>query len=357
MACGVPVVATAVGGQIDSVVDGMTGVHVPPRDPRRSPPRSARCSTDPSAAAVLGAAARDARAPPLRPRPRRRRDARRLRRRASHRAQAGRADGAHARGPGVTSAAHLAALDRAARRRCARRPPRIDRWGAHLAGVLSGGGRLLAAGNGGSAAQAQHLTAELVGRYRDDRPPLSAIALCTRAVGAHGDRATTTASRRSSPGRCARTAGPATSCSRCPPRAARPNVLAAATRPAALGLTTWALTGPAGNPLAARADGVRRRRRPTHRDGPGGPPGRRPPALRRGRRGARRPHHGASAGRWRRERLVVVGDALLDRDLDGRAERLAPDAPVPVVDGVEAHDRARRRRARRGARRARRPRR
>jgi D-beta-D-heptose 7-phosphate kinase / D-beta-D-heptose 1-phosphate adenosyltransferase len=30
--------------------------------------------------------------------------------------------------------------------------------------------------------------------------------------------------------------------------------------------------------------------------------------------------------------LVVVGDALLDRDLDGRAERLAPDAPVPVVD-------------------------
>ncbi|EXG81715.1 D-glycero-beta-D-manno-heptose 1-phosphate adenylyltransferase [Cryptosporangium arvum] len=30
--------------------------------------------------------------------------------------------------------------------------------------------------------------------------------------------------------------------------------------------------------------------------------------------------------------LVVVGDALLDRDLDGDATRLAPDAPVPVVD-------------------------
>ena len=29
-------------------------------------------------------------------------------------------------------------------------------------------------GNGGSAAQAQHLTAELVGRYEDDRAPLSA---------------------------------------------------------------------------------------------------------------------------------------------------------------------------------------
>jgi glycosyltransferase involved in cell wall biosynthesis len=33
MACGVPVVATAVGGQTDSVVHGVTGVHVPPRDP------------------------------------------------------------------------------------------------------------------------------------------------------------------------------------------------------------------------------------------------------------------------------------------------------------------------------------
>jgi D-inositol-3-phosphate glycosyltransferase len=33
MACGAPVVATAVGGQVDSVVHGVTGVHVPPRDP------------------------------------------------------------------------------------------------------------------------------------------------------------------------------------------------------------------------------------------------------------------------------------------------------------------------------------
>ena len=32
MACGVPVVATAVGGQMDSVVHGVTGVHVPPHD-------------------------------------------------------------------------------------------------------------------------------------------------------------------------------------------------------------------------------------------------------------------------------------------------------------------------------------
>jgi D-beta-D-heptose 7-phosphate kinase/D-beta-D-heptose 1-phosphate adenosyltransferase len=37
--------------------------------------------------------------------------------------------------------------------------------------------------------------------------------------------------------------------------------------------------------------------------------------------------------------LVVIGDALLDRDLVGRAERLCPDAPVPVIDGCETLDR------------------
>jgi len=37
--------------------------------------------------------------------------------------------------------------------------------------------------------------------------------------------------------------------------------------------------------------------------------------------------------------LVVVGDALLDRDIDGRVERLSPDAPVPVVDDPVQSDR------------------
>jgi len=43
--------------------------------------------------------------------------------------------------------------------------------------VLSRGGKVLACGNGGSAADAQHFAAELVGRYKDERPALAAVAL------------------------------------------------------------------------------------------------------------------------------------------------------------------------------------
>ena len=55
MACGVPVVATAVGGQIDSVVDGVTGVHVPPRDPAALAARAARAAR-PTRSAARGSA-------------------------------------------------------------------------------------------------------------------------------------------------------------------------------------------------------------------------------------------------------------------------------------------------------------
>jgi phosphoheptose isomerase len=58
-----------------------------------------------------------------------------------------------------------------------RQSARITAWGEELAMRLSGGARLLVAGNGGSAAEAQHLTAELVGRYQDERPAFSALAL------------------------------------------------------------------------------------------------------------------------------------------------------------------------------------
>jgi D-sedoheptulose 7-phosphate isomerase len=44
---------------------------------------------------------------------------------------------------------------------------------------LKAGGKLIAFGNGGSAAQAQHIAAEFVGRYRRERKALAAIALTT----------------------------------------------------------------------------------------------------------------------------------------------------------------------------------
>ena len=49
---------------------------------------------------------------------------------------------------------------------------------AMLACVTSGG-KVLACGNGGSAADAQHFSAEFVGRYERERPELAAIALTT----------------------------------------------------------------------------------------------------------------------------------------------------------------------------------
>jgi D-sedoheptulose 7-phosphate isomerase len=47
-----------------------------------------------------------------------------------------------------------------------------------IAGALRGGNKLLIAGNGGSA-DAQHIAAEIVGRYKKDRPAYAAIALTT----------------------------------------------------------------------------------------------------------------------------------------------------------------------------------
>ncbi|MBA2532375.1 MAG: SIS domain-containing protein [Nocardioidaceae bacterium] len=130
-----------------------------------------------------------------------------------------------------------------------------NRWGRQLAIVLEGGGRLLAVGNGGSAAQAQHLTAELVGRYRDDRAPFSAICLSAetstltaiandypaeelfaRQVEAHG-RPGDVLAVLSTSGRS-------------------PNVVAAARRARRCGLRVWALTGARPNPLAEESDEV-----------------------------------------------------------------------------------------------------
>lgn len=129
---------------------------------------------------------------------------------------------------------------------------RLSQWGTELAHRLLSGQRLLAAGNGGSAAEAQHLTAELVGRFDDERAPFSAISLhaessavtalsndygyeevFARQVRAHG-RAGDVLILLSTSGRS-------------------PNLLKAVRAARERGITTWALTGPGPNPLADAA--------------------------------------------------------------------------------------------------------
>jgi D-sedoheptulose 7-phosphate isomerase len=57
--------------------------------------------------------------------------------------------------------------------------PALAEVEAAVLASFASGGRLFAFGNGGSAADAQHLAAELVGRFLRPRAPLSAIALTT----------------------------------------------------------------------------------------------------------------------------------------------------------------------------------
>jgi phosphoheptose isomerase len=125
----------------------------------------------------------------------------------------------------------------------------LARWGERLAWHLGRGGRLLIAGNGGSAAEAQHLAAELVGKLRNDRAPLSAIALTpdssavtaisndygfeevfARQVRAHG-RPGDVLMVLSTSGRS-------------------PNLVAAVRAGAETGMRTWALLGPGPSPVA-----------------------------------------------------------------------------------------------------------
>jgi phosphoheptose isomerase len=130
---------------------------------------------------------------------------------------------------------------------------RLAAWGELLGRELLAGRRLLVAGNGGSAAQAQHLTGELVGRYALERAALSAIPLLAdlasvtavandygwvdvfaRQVRAHGR-----------PGDfllLLSTSGESV------------NLLEAARSARSLGLRVWALTGPAPNALGEAAD-------------------------------------------------------------------------------------------------------
>ncbi len=271
MACGRPVVAAAVGGLVDTVRDGVTGLLVPPRDPDSTARAIERLLADPALAEEMSVAGR------------------RLveetygwervaaRTLAAYQSVARRARPAR---PGGLSSAVTAKIDGSGRDNLTGNTPNrtgsdwldtyapelassvswaqrqgltVDRWGTSLADVLLGGGRVLAAGNGGSAAEAQHFTAELVGRFLHDRRPLSALCLSAetssmtaisndlgpdevfaRQVAAHGRRGDVLLLLSTS-GRSA-------------------NILAAAERAHEVGLQVLALTGPGPNALSERAD-------------------------------------------------------------------------------------------------------
>ncbi|MCL4503858.1 MAG: D-sedoheptulose 7-phosphate isomerase [Deltaproteobacteria bacterium] len=122
-----------------------------------------------------------------------------------------------------------------------------------LAGVFQAGGKVLLFGNGGSAADAQHLAAEFVNRFQVERPPLAALALTTdtsiltavandydflqvfakqvRALGQPGDLALGLSTSGNSP-----------------------NVVEGLKTARQLGLKTLALSGRNGGPVAAAAE-------------------------------------------------------------------------------------------------------
>ncbi len=215
---------------------------------------------------------------------------------------------------------------------------RLQEWGRLLSERLPAGSRLLVAGNGGSAAEAQHLTSELVGRFRAERAPLSALAL-------HADSSSVTALTNDyGPeevfARQVRAHGrPGDVLLLLSTSGTSPNVLAAANAGRELGLTVWALTGRGPNPLASASDQavcvdavqvttvqechlvavhLLCAAVDTHRTEPALPAGAEPDSARR---------------------MVVVGDVLLDRDITGTADRLSPEAPVLVISGARDTDR------------------
>jgi D-beta-D-heptose 7-phosphate kinase/D-beta-D-heptose 1-phosphate adenosyltransferase len=227
---------------------------------------------------------------------------------------------------------------------------RLVAWGRTLAATLAAGGRLLIVGNGGSAAQAQHLAAELTGRFDSDRRPLSALALhaetstltaiandfgfdevFARQVSAHGRQGDVLLALSTS-GRS-------------------PNVIRAVKVAREIGMATWALTGPSPCPVGRLSDEaveVRTQAVSTIQEGHlaavhvicravdgalAAPlPLNLPAATSMARTKVCFPVNSPGAGHVPgRRRLTIVGDVLLDLEVIGRSERLAPEAPVPVI--------------------------
>lgn len=131
--------------------------------------------------------------------------------------------------------------------------PEVERAAALMTATLRQGRKLLLMGNGGSAADCQHLAAEFTGRFQHERAPLAAIALTTdtsalTCIGNDYGFEEVFARQLAGlgqPGDCA--IGISTS-------GRSPNVLRALERARTLGLTTIGLAGRDGGDMRALCD-------------------------------------------------------------------------------------------------------
>ena len=130
----------------------------------------------------------------------------------------------------------------------------IDAWGQRLVAVMGHGGRLLVAGNGGSAAQVEHFAAQFTGRGtagRRDRPAM-ALHVATPTVtpnggdgSGHEEAFARQVRARGRPGDVLLTVSAS---------GRNYGLLRAVAAARAGGIVAWCLTGPAPNPLADACD-------------------------------------------------------------------------------------------------------
>jgi D-sedoheptulose 7-phosphate isomerase len=131
--------------------------------------------------------------------------------------------------------------------------PQVAALAARFAGVLRDGGTLFFCGNGGSAADAQHLATEYVVRYTTNRRPLAAIALTTDTsllTAAGNDLGFEQIFARQVEALCR----PSDLLVLHSTSGRSPNLLAAARAARARGVPTVAFLGQRGGPLAAEVD-------------------------------------------------------------------------------------------------------
>jgi D-sedoheptulose 7-phosphate isomerase len=135
----------------------------------------------------------------------------------------------------------------------------LDDWGQRLVTVTGQGGRLLVAGDGGSAAQAEYFAAQFTGRFtvgRRDRPAIAlpATAPAVSALASDGATSASTAHEEAFARQVRAYGRPGDVLLTVSTVGRNHRLLRAVAAARAGGLVAWCLTGPAPNPLADACD-------------------------------------------------------------------------------------------------------